>query len=37
MAVIAIGCDALVAFFGRGLKADNNGLLADVEVAKSTD
>ena len=35
MAVIAVGCDALVALFGAGFQAHHNGLLADIKMAKS--
>ena len=34
MAVIAIRSDALVAFFGGGLKAHNHGFLPDIEMAE---
>ena len=37
MPVIAVGGDALVALFGRGLQPDHNGLLTDVEVAEAAD
>mmetsp|Transcript_29037 Transcript_29037/g.55776 ORF Transcript_29037/g.55776 Transcript_29037/m.55776 type:complete len:403 (+) Transcript_29037:2528-3736(+) len=37
VAVIAVGCDALVAFLGRSLQAHNNGFLSDIEVAKAAD
>ncbi len=37
VAVIAVGGDAFVTVFGRSLKADNNGLLSDVEVAEAAD
>ncbi len=35
MAVVAVGGDALVAFFGAGLKADNDRFLSDIEVAET--
>ena len=36
MAVIAVGGDALVAFFCRRLEANHNGFLTDVEMTKAT-
>ncbi len=35
MAVVAVGCDPLVAFLCCGLKTDNNGFLTNVEVAEA--
>ena len=37
VAVITIRCDALVAFFCSRFQANNNGFLANVEVAKTAD
>ena len=37
MAVIAIGGDDLVALTDRHLHADDDGLLADIEVAEAAD
>ena len=37
MAVVAIGGDDLVAVGQRHLHADDDGLLADVEMAKAAD
>ncbi len=34
MAMIAVGRDALVAFFGGSLKADNDRFLADIKMAE---
>jgi hypothetical protein len=37
VAVVAIAGDALVAFLGRGLQADDDRFLPDVEVAEAAD
>ena len=37
MAVVAIAGDALVAFLGRGLHADDDRFLPDIEVAEAAD
>ncbi len=37
MAVITVGCQAVVALFGGGLKPDNDGLLANVKMAEPAD
>ena len=37
VAMVAIGGDALVAFLGRGLHADDDGFLPDVKMAEATD
>jgi hypothetical protein len=34
MSVIAVGCDALVAFIGGGFQSDDNSFLADVQMAE---
>ena len=37
VAVVAIGCNDLIALVDRHLHADHHGLLADVEVAEAAD
>ena len=37
VAVVAIGGDDLIALLGRHLHADDDGLLADIEVAEAAD
>ena len=37
VAVIAIGCNDLIALLGRHLQADDDGLLANVQVTEAAD